>query len=215
MLLLQVERAEAQADGATAEGAIPEGATPEGTGPSASRDAEARGLFEAGRAAFSDGRFEDALEYFQRSYDLSHRGELLYNIGSAADRLQQEERALTAFEEYLRELPEATNRREVEGRIRVLRQHMDREAAEALQTTVVLDGATAPVVDPLTTPGEPPRDEGPGVVGEWWFWTVIVGVVAGGVLAGVLIGTSQDTQYPPYVTGDEGTIAFTLTVPTP
>ena len=29
-------------------------------------DAEARGLFEAGRAAFADGRFEDARDYFAR-----------------------------------------------------------------------------------------------------------------------------------------------------
>lgn len=57
-------------------------------------DQEARGLFEAGRAAFSDGRFDDALRYFRESFELSGRVELLYNIGTAADRLRESARLL-------------------------------------------------------------------------------------------------------------------------
>ena len=82
---------------------------------------EARQLFNAGRIAFNDGRFDDALGYFERSYELSGRPVLLFNIGSAADRLRQNQRALDAFEAYLEAMPDASNRREVEGRIRVLR----------------------------------------------------------------------------------------------
>ncbi len=184
--------------------------------PNASRDAEARGLFEAGRAAFTDGRFEDALRYFQQSHELSHRDELLYNIGSAADRLQREQEALAAFEGYVRGVPDAPNRREVEGRIRVLRARVEREAADAAAAAAARDATTAPVYDPLTDPSQQPQpDDGPGIVGEWWFWTIIVGVVAAGVLTGVLIGTTGGTTYPPYMTGDAGAIAFTLTVPIP
>lgn len=185
--------------------------------PDASHDAEARGLFEAGRAAFADGRFEDALRYFEQSHALSHRPELLYNIGSAADRLQREEQALHAFEEYVERLPDAPNRREVEGRIRVLREHMQRVQAErdaaaaAAAAQAADDAATAPVTDPLATEDS---GSGGGVEGEWWFWTLLV-VGAAGIAAVVtaIVLTQTDTTYPPYITGDEGSIAFTLTMP--
>lgn len=200
--------------------------------PRDARDAEARGLFEAGRAAFVDGRFEDALRYFQQSYNLSQRPELLYNVGSAADRLQREREALQAFERYLVELPDAPNRREVEGRVRVLREHLARqEAAEAgrahRDTSATPppssppvppeeDGAVAPVVDPLMQQREgTARGGDAGVAGEWWFWTLIGATVAGAVIAAVLVGTSQETTYPPYRVGDDGALAVTLSVPVP
>lgn len=157
--------------------------------PDASRHAEAGGLFEAGRAAFADGRFKDALRYFEQSHDLSLRSELLYNIGSAADRLQREEQALRAFEEYVQRLPEAPNRREVEGRIRVLREHIareqaERDAAEAAAVAPTEDAATAPVTDPLAVQDS----DGGGVEGEWWFWTLMVA----GAAAGAAVVTAID-----------------------
>jgi tetratricopeptide (TPR) repeat protein len=87
-----------------------------------SRDEEARMLFEAGRVAYADGRFEDALDYFQRAHALSGRAALLYNIGSAADKLRRDAVALDAFRGYLEAMPTAENRGEVEARIRVLEQ---------------------------------------------------------------------------------------------
>ncbi len=88
------------------------------------RDAEARGLFEAGRAAFDQGRYPDALGYFDRAYQLSKRPQLLYNIGQVHDRLRHDEEALQAFQQYLRQVPGAENRTEVEHRIDALRQAM-------------------------------------------------------------------------------------------
>jgi tetratricopeptide (TPR) repeat protein len=57
-----------------------------------SHDEEARALFQAGRRAFADARYEDALDRFRSAYELSHRPELLYNIGHAADRLRRDAR---------------------------------------------------------------------------------------------------------------------------
>lgn len=83
-------------------------------------DEEARALFQAGRTAFQAGRFDAALEHFEAAYKLSHRPQLLYNIGSAADRLRMDRKALEAFRAYLHQVPDAHNRQEVESRIRVL-----------------------------------------------------------------------------------------------
>ncbi len=80
-------------------------------------DEEARSLFEAGRTAFSHGRFDDALEHFTRAHELSGRHELIFNIAVCLDRLRRDAEAAAAFRSYLDEMPDAENRGEVEGRI--------------------------------------------------------------------------------------------------
>ncbi|UJR85219.1 tetratricopeptide repeat protein [Sandaracinus amylolyticus] len=197
-----------------------DGTPPPSSSPSSSRDAEARALFEAGRVAFADGRFEDALEYFERSHELSGRPELLYNIGTSSDRLRREREAVTAFEAYLEALPDAPNRREVEGRLRVLREEIAREdeqaaAVAAAEAAAAQDAASAPIAEPAGETAE--RDEGgEDVLTAWWLWTIIGVVVAGGVAGAVVAATvAQEDVYPPYTTGDGGAIAITLTVPIP
>jgi len=130
-----------------AAGAQDASADPEST-PNDSRDAEARTLFEAGRIAFRDGRYEDARSHFRRSYELSHRAELLYNIASTDDRLRRDEEALAGFEEYLRLVPLAENRSEVEARIDALRAAMATRA-------------------PTTTAPDDPAPSGPTVLWTW------------------------------------------------
>jgi tetratricopeptide (TPR) repeat protein len=94
-------------------------------------DAAAREYFELGRSAFEEADYEGALVYFRHAYRLSHRGELQYNIGVAADRLQREEEALEAFENYLAESEDAAREAEVQERISALRQSIaEREATE-------------------------------------------------------------------------------------
>ncbi len=118
-------------------------------------DSEARARFEAGRTAMTAGRPEDALVDFQRAYELSHRPELLYNVGIAADRLRRDDDALAAFERYLAEMPpdQLTNRAEVESRVETLRQTIAARVASA-----------------------PPPARGPSVPG-------IVLIVSGGLVA--------------------------------
>ena len=83
-------------------------------------DEEARLVFEAGSVAFSDARYEQALELFQRAYELSDRAVLLYNVGVAADRLRRDDVALEAFQRFLALVPEHPRRRDVEVRVTVL-----------------------------------------------------------------------------------------------
>ena len=98
---------------------------------SSTEDAEARANFDAGRVAFSDARYDDALGYFERSHALSHRPELLYNIGLCHDRLGHDAEALAAFEGYLAGVPAAENRAEVEQRIATARERVRRAEAVA------------------------------------------------------------------------------------
>ncbi|MDH5670907.1 MAG: hypothetical protein OEZ06_02100 [Myxococcales bacterium] len=84
------------------------------------RDRKARERFEQGRSAYEEGRYRDAWEHFREAYLLSGRPQLLYNVGQSADRLRLDAQALDAFRLYLKHLPDAENRREVENRIRAL-----------------------------------------------------------------------------------------------
>lgn len=104
-------------------------AAQDSAGASTTEDAEAPALFEAGRIAFADGRFADANGHFRRAHQLSGRAGLLFNIGQTEDRLRHEAEALAAFEAFVQQVPDAPNRREVEGRIRVLREAVAEEAA--------------------------------------------------------------------------------------
>jgi hypothetical protein len=86
-----------------------------------------RAHFEAGRDAFSDGRFGAALDEFKQAYELTHRPALLYNIGTSADRLRHDREALEAFELYLVKVPTPPNLAEIQGRIAVLRETVSRQ----------------------------------------------------------------------------------------
>jgi len=105
------------------------------------RDAEAHALFQAGRTAYTDGRFEAALGYFRQAYELSHRSELLYNIGQCEDRLRHDAEAVAVFEQFLAAVPETPQRAEVTARLAILRASVER-AAVAETTTETTGTAT-------------------------------------------------------------------------
>ncbi len=156
-----------------------------------SQETQARALFEAGRTAYDSGRFEQALRYFQESYELSGRAALLFNIGSAADRLQDNERALESYRAYLAAMPNADNRELTESRIRFLEARI----------------GPRPPPDPevrVETPDQPvtPPSGGGDVTSEWWFWTLI-GVLAAGAIAGAAVAIVLTTSGPEaFIPGD-------------
>jgi tetratricopeptide (TPR) repeat protein len=115
------EKPAAEASEAAAQTSAAQGAEP---APESPHDREARGLFKAGEAAFSEGRFDAAIEYFQRAYELSHRPILLLNIASAADRMRNDALSLEALEHYLADVPDAENRGQIEARITILREQL-------------------------------------------------------------------------------------------
>jgi tetratricopeptide (TPR) repeat protein len=83
---------------------------------------EARGAFDAGRAAYRAGRFTEALDYFQRAYQLEHQPEILYNIALVHDRLRHDGEALDYYRRYLEADPDTEDRANLEARIHVLEQ---------------------------------------------------------------------------------------------
>jgi len=151
------------------------------------RDAEARLLFRAGRSAFEDERYTEALEHFRGAYRLSGRAELLYNVGESADRAGLIDDAVTAFEAFLAADPEATRRREVEARLRNLRRLQSQAPPpdmDAFEDALAEENAARD--EPIVVVA-PPVVEDPEVDDSrrrpWW----VVGV-AGAVVAAVAVG---------------------------
>ncbi|MBX7197487.1 MAG: tetratricopeptide repeat protein [Sandaracinaceae bacterium] len=115
-----------------------------------SADQEARSVFEAGRTAFSHGRYEQALQFFRQAHELSGRPQLLYNIAQALDRLDRDEEALEAYRRFAAEDPESDLRAQVDARIAIIEAHLEAEAAEAeAHESTPPIAAPSPSFDPL------------------------------------------------------------------
>jgi len=155
-------------------------------------EVRARQVFEEARAAFAAADYEVALARFREAYELSARAELLYNVGLAADRLRRDEEALEAFERYLREMPEAQNRHEVERRVELLR---------------------AAIADRAAGGDRAPSGSGGDVTSEGWFWALVIGgaiLVAGGVAVGVGVAATSTPQREPDLPGSVGGVVMVL-----
>ena len=175
----------------------------------------AKALYAAARAEYDAGHFKEALLHFQDAYNQSMRPQLLYNVGLAADRLRFNTTALDAFERYLKELPNAENRAEVENRIKALREIIDREAAASRAPAAVAAAAPVPQGNDARTSVSPARSDqqeatGGGLLSQWWFWTA-AGVVVAGATTGIIIASSGDTVGKP-LTGTDGVVVQTLRV---
>ncbi len=169
--------------------------------PSAADEEEARATFQAARLAYENGRYTDAYAMFERSYNLSGRHILLFNMGQAADRARMDDEALDALERYLANDAEVdeTLRPEIELRLTALRAAQQREveareareaseraaAARAAETDgqIVVptpqETARANQTNPLVTAPTPEEDTDGGNT-KW----IVIGVVAAVLIAG-------------------------------
>ncbi len=189
----------------------------------ASRDAEAFGLFEAAMAAFDDGRFEDAYEYFERSYALSGRPQLLFNLASTSERLRRDAEAVGYYERYLAAIPDAENRRFVEGRIAFLREAIARSAVESpppqvrdpvpvpvpVEVARQSQAAEAGPSDPHPSPVD--REPPPNRTRRRALWASLAAVAAGGLAAGLVLGLRDPGVQAP-LPGDIGVGGVVVTL---
>lgn len=183
--------------------------------PETADDAVARGLFQAGKAAYEAGKYEDALGFFEQAHARSGRPQLLFNIGQAADRLRRDEKTLEVFRAYLTQVPDAPNRIEVEARIRQLELWVverNKDVAPVAPIAVAPTpaetaekGAATTPDDPAFTAAEPEQSE--PVTSKWWFWTGIGAVVVGGTAAALAVALGGDeTEQQPFYEGNGGSL---------
>jgi tetratricopeptide (TPR) repeat protein len=145
---------------ARAEGAVrTEGGATDG----AAAEARALELFDESERAYENGRFQDAVDLLRRSYALKREPVVLYNLARAYEGLGDSERAVGAYEDYLKAQPETKDRASIEQRVATLRRQIAARAAQKKRE------AQPPPRRPSAVP-----------------W-VITGVGAAGVVAGVIL----------------------------
>jgi len=77
--------------------------------------------FAAGREAFDQARYEEALVAFRTAARLAPRAELDYDIGLCAERLGHRDEAIEAYERFLRGDHDGVSGADVEVRLHILR----------------------------------------------------------------------------------------------
>jgi len=158
----------------------------------------ARQHFDDGSKLYDLGKFRDAAREYEEAYKYKPDPALLFNIGQAYRAAGDAEAALTAYRSFLRKVPDAPNRADVEGHIARLqaqveeqRRAKEREAATVKPTptpTPTLTPALTPTATATTTSDKP-------VWKKWWFWTIIGGVVVVGVVVAVAVVATQAPSF--------------------
>lgn len=115
---------------------------------------QAKKHYEEGTKAFNLGEFPRAIAEFKAAYNAKPDPLLLYNIAQSFRLAGDPAQALFFYRSFLRNMPDAPNRKEVEGRIRTLERQVERQESERKRD------ANAVVPPPVTAP-----DSGGAVTG--------------------------------------------------
>ena len=138
----------------------------------------AKRYFDRGQKAFNLGKFDDALEQYQKAYDAKPIPDILFNIGQCYRNLGDYEAAIFSFKKYLKLAPDAENREETEEYIAELEAEQEKDDTKKFR------------LDEKKRTDEPETTDAP-VYKKWWFWTGVAVVGAAGGL-GVYAATRPD-----------------------
>jgi tetratricopeptide (TPR) repeat protein len=156
--------------------------------------AEAKVHYDRGMTHYHLGEFPAAVEEFKSAYGLSQAPGLLFNLGQATRLGHQYEQALYFYRTYLRLMPDATNRADVEQRITELQPLAEAERARAEAAKKPLAPPPAIVVGPSLTsgPARQPRPSGrPLRLGGIVLGAAGVGILGAGIGLGVAALSAQ------------------------
>jgi len=136
--------------------------------------------YDKGEKLFALGRFDAALDEYQKAFDAKPVPAFLFNIGQCYRNLGDFEQAVFSYKKFLKLEPDAPNRERVEKLIEDLE---DKLAAQPAR----------PRPDPkVTTPQPAPavREDRPFYT-RWWFWTSVAVVAVAGGSVGIYEATKS------------------------
>jgi tetratricopeptide (TPR) repeat protein len=88
----------------------------------------AQAHFDRGAKLYNLGHFQESIADFEKAYDLDPSPIFLFNIAQSHRQLGNKERALFFYRRYLEQAPNATNRDDVERRMKDLQASLQQEA---------------------------------------------------------------------------------------
>jgi tetratricopeptide (TPR) repeat protein len=158
------------------------------------------------RTAFAAGDYKEALEIYARLYAETMHPTYLRNIARCHQNLGNPDKAISSFREYLRKAPDLSpaQRKEIEGYIAEMEQLKQSQARQAAPPPPAAPPPAAPpaetspaLVGPPTVTASGTRDEDGGpFYTRVWFWSVVAGVVAAGVVTAFLLTRGGDERTP-------------------
>ena len=150
----------------------------------------ARRHFDKADKLFALGRFDEALEQYEKAFDAKPIPDFLFNIGQCYRNLGDYEAAIFSFRKFLTLDPETPRRAAVEQLIDEL--EAKKAQAELLARERKIEQSKRPV-----------ETEKP-ITRKWWFWTAVAaGAVAAG--GGTFYFLTRDDGFP---ASDLGNINF-------
>ena len=195
---------------------------------------EAKKHFKLAEQHYKLGRFKDALKEYSIAYELAPLAGFLFNIGQCHRLLGNHERAVFFYEGYLREKPNARNRKAVMKLIAESKKELDkqtaeqkrleeekRKAEEAKRRAAMLakereaereraqekERMLALERDRLAALAEARRKEEkkePAFYETWWFWSIVGTAVAAAAGGTIYALTADDNVVLP--SGNLGTL---------
>jgi tetratricopeptide (TPR) repeat protein len=180
-------------------------------GTEATRLRDARAHYEQAVVHYNLDEFAEALAEFREAYRLKPDPSFLFNIAQCHRKLGEVDAALDFYRKYLRSLPEAPNRAEVERMIADLRARKDAApaadapATDAQSPAAPLGVSAPPVVAPAPEPAahadalvvaQAPASAPPAPFYQrWWFWTAVGAALVGGGIAAYAATRSGPQPY--------------------
>jgi tetratricopeptide (TPR) repeat protein len=160
---------------------------------------EARELYKKGMTHYELGAFDDAIVEFKRAYELTSAPGLLFNIAQVYRMKKDAEQAVYFYRTYLRLIPDAPNRADVEALIVENQAIVDankarqRAAAEAAAAAAAAAAPAAPVLVTAPPPAEPPPPKRSWRV-ELWSGVGLAALGVGALAAGVGLGARSSSD---------------------
>ncbi len=130
--------------------------------------------FDRGEKLFALGKFDEALDEYQKAFDAKPLPGFLFNIGQCYRNLGDYDQAIFSFKKYLKLEPDASNKDAVEKLIDQLEEKKERGEGEKLVRKKPRE-ETEPEPEKPT----PPVEHKP-FYKTWWFWTGVAVVSVGG-----------------------------------
>ena len=146
-------------------------------------------LFQESVQKYREGRFEQAAALLEEANRLDPDPILVYNLARAYEGMGDFEEAVSAYEEYLRDAPDATDRGAVEARVETLKRQL-RERRELLSQSRGNGGSSG---------------GGAGVGPAPLF---LLGLGGAGVGVGVMFGLMSDAAHRDAIAAPDFTSAF-------
>lgn len=111
--------------------------------PARTKTEQARLVYQQAVQAYGEQRYKDAILLFQQADGLKPNPAFAFNIGTAYEDMGDSAMALSYYRTYLRQLPQASDRDEVDQRVRRLERAL---ADKGLQQVTILSNPSSAVV---------------------------------------------------------------------